>query len=78
MRVMVSQNGRIGMVPEAAMKGDLICLCVGCSVPMLLRKAQHGVQYTVVGECFFDGCMHGEALKRLEKAGAGENIFHIV
>lgn len=78
MRVMVSQNGRIGMVPEAAMKGDLICLCVGCSVPMLLRKAQHGVQYTVVGECFLDGCMHGEALKRLEKAGAGENIFHIV
>ena len=38
MRVMVSQNGRIGMVLEAAMKGDLICLCFGCSVPMLLRK----------------------------------------
>ena len=78
MRLMASQNGRVGMVPKAAMKGDLICLLFGCSVPMLLRKAQNGVQYTVVGECYVDGCMDGEAVEQREKAGACETTFHIV
>ncbi|KAJ2992241.1 hypothetical protein NUW58_g2233 [Xylaria curta] len=54
-RLMVSCNGRIGMVSEKAMKGDLVCVLFGCSVPVLLRKSEHGDSFTFVGECFLDG-----------------------
>lgn len=62
LRLMVSQNGRIGMVSEKAKKGDLICVLYGCSVPVILRDSGHGDSVTFVGECFLDGCMDGSAL----------------
>ncbi|KAF1970884.1 HET-domain-containing protein [Bimuria novae-zelandiae CBS 107.79] len=75
LRVMTSRNGRIGMVPEKAMKGDSICLLLGCSVPLVLRVSGPKGQFTVVGECFLDGCMYGEALGPED---APIETFHIV
>ncbi|KAJ6019738.1 hypothetical protein N7499_003179 [Penicillium canescens] len=66
LRLMVSRNGHIGMVSERAMKGDLICVLFGCSVPVLLRKSEQDNCVTFVGECFLDGCMDGSALERPE------------
>ncbi|OQE18710.1 hypothetical protein PENSTE_c017G02689 [Penicillium steckii] len=62
LRLMVSRNGRIGMVQEKAMKGDLICVLFGCNVPVLLRNSESGDGVTFVGECFLDGCMDGSVL----------------
>ncbi|KAJ5731691.1 uncharacterized protein N7483_006199 [Penicillium malachiteum] len=62
MRLMVSHGGRIGMVSEKAMKGDLICVLFGCDVPVLLRNIESGDSVTFVGECFLDGCMDGSVL----------------
>lgn len=75
LRLMTSRRGRIGMVAENAMKGDLVCLLYGCSVPIILRKHQHKNEFTVVGECFLDGCMNGEAL---DQGNAFDEIFRIV
>lgn len=66
LRLMVSRNGRIGMVLEKAMKEDLVCVLFGCSVPVLLRKSGYGDSFTLVGECFLDGCMDGSVLERGE------------
>lgn len=63
LRLMTSREGRVGMAPPNAMKGDLICILWGCNVPVLLRRrSEHEDQFLVVGECFVDGCMEGEAV----------------
>ncbi|KAK7908441.1 hypothetical protein PG985_015744 [Apiospora marii] len=63
LRLMISYNGRIGMVPEKAMKGDLVCILYGCSVPVILRDMAGDDGFSVVGECFLDGGMDGSILK---------------
>jgi hypothetical protein len=73
LRLMVSRHGRLGMVPEKAKKGDVVCILYGCSVPVLLRmlSSERGDDgdgddgLTLVGECFLDGCMDGSALEEI-------------
>ncbi|CAN8098610.1 unnamed protein product [Discula destructiva] len=60
LRLMVTCNGHVGMVPEKAEKGDVVCVLFGCSVPVLLRR--HLDSWTIVGECFLDGYMDGAGL----------------
>lgn len=74
LRLMISRNGHIGMVSEKAMKGDVICVLFGCSVPVLLRKSEDGDSFTFVGECFLDGCMDGSVLEQNELV---ERVFRI-
>jgi hypothetical protein len=63
LRMMTTRAGRIGMVPHKAMQGDLICILFGCSVPILLRRSGLEDEFVVVGECYLDNCMEGEALE---------------
>lgn len=73
--LMVSRSGRMGMVGEGAIKGALVCVLYGCSVPVLMRKCCNGGDsYTLVGECYLDGCMDGSLM---DKAGLEERIFTI-
>ncbi|PQE14200.1 heterokaryon incompatibility protein [Rutstroemia sp. NJR-2017a BVV2] len=64
LRLMVSRNGCMGMVSEKAMKGDLVCVLFGCSVPVLLRESDSGDSFSLVGECFLDGYMDGLGLEQ--------------
>lgn len=66
LRLMVSGMGHIGMATERAMKGDLICVLFGCSIPVLLRKSSYEDTFMLVGECFLDGHMNGSALGQPE------------
>jgi hypothetical protein len=75
MRLMITRAGRIGMVSEKAMKGDLICVLFGCSVPILLRKSELGDSFTFVGECFLDECMDGSVL---DQSDLLEETFRIM
>ncbi|KAI0536538.1 hypothetical protein GGR58DRAFT_514502 [Xylaria digitata] len=52
----------VGLVPEAAAAGDQVCLFHGGNVPFVLRKK--GPAYTLVGECYIQGIMNGQALQR--------------
>jgi hypothetical protein len=62
--VVSKERNLIGMVPSSAQLGDRICLLKGCSVPLLLRPSSGNgsdqKQWTLVGECYFHGVMHGE------------------
>lgn len=51
----------VGLVPEAALADDLICVFDGGRVPFVVRK--RGPAYTLIGECYVHGMMHGEALQ---------------
>lgn len=64
LRLMVTCDGRIGLVSEHAKKGDLVVILFGCSVPVLLRQSGDDGEDTffLVGECFLDGFMDGKGL----------------
>ncbi|KAI0546427.1 heterokaryon incompatibility protein-domain-containing protein [Xylaria curta] len=64
LRLAVSRQGRIGMAPEKALKGDLVCILYGCSVPVLLRRRAGDDGFSFVGECFLDRCMDGSILEQ--------------
>lgn len=55
-------DGRLARVPENAAVGDSICILHGSDIPYVLRLQEDG-SFTVVGECYVHGIMHGEALE---------------
>jgi hypothetical protein len=64
LRLMITRDGRIGLVSKKAKKGDLVAVLFGCSVPVLLRQTgeEENGTFTMVGECFLDGLMNGAGL----------------
>ncbi|USP80378.1 hypothetical protein yc1106_07652 [Curvularia clavata] len=60
-RFAVTKNGRFGLVPEAAKRGDLVCIPHGSRVPYILRPYKEKDLYQNIGEAFVHGLMHGEA-----------------
>ncbi|KAK0119427.1 hypothetical protein ONS95_010879 [Cadophora gregata] len=46
--------------PGEASPGDLVCVLLGCDVPMILR--QEGDHFILIGECYVEGMMHGEMI----------------
>ncbi|KAI0534913.1 hypothetical protein GGR58DRAFT_519816 [Xylaria digitata] len=65
-RFMVTEKGCMGTAPRAAELDDSIFILKGCNAPLILRPAENGT-YSVLGECYVDGVMHGEAMSDLEK-----------
>ena len=59
-RLLVTETGYIGMAPFEARKGDMVCLLLGCRVPVVLRKFGEG--YQLIGDVYVHGIMNGEAL----------------
>lgn len=68
-RFMITEMNRIGLGPDTLQDGDLVCVLLGCSVPVILRPttdlALAGC-YCFVGESYVHGIMDGEAGTRLE------------
>lgn len=57
----------MGLAPEACRDGDLICVLIGCSVPVILRPVDGSEgMYNFVGEVYAHGMMDGEAMRLLE------------
>lgn len=61
-RLITTDQGHLGMAPRQAMKGDVVAVLIGCSVPVVLRKSAAIEDYEVVGEAFMPEFMRGEAL----------------
>ncbi|KAL5315559.1 hypothetical protein ACEPPN_016427 [Leptodophora sp. 'Broadleaf-Isolate-01'] len=58
--VCATTRGDLGQVPFGTQPGDLVCILKGGIAPFLLRE--DGDCYRLVGECFVNGIMYGEAL----------------
>ena len=52
---------RFAWVPESSEVGDKICIIQGAKVPFVLRQQGNG-KYSLLGECWVEGVMRGEAL----------------
>jgi heterokaryon incompatibility protein (HET) len=77
-RLLVTERGYVGMAPPRAKKGDLICILLGCSVPVLLRRYSSEGLYQFVGECYVDGYMNGEALADTNLTSENKPVFRII
>jgi hypothetical protein len=56
-----TKRGYLGLAPEAAEKGDMVCILYGCSIPVVIREVEGG-NHELVGECYVHGMMDGAAL----------------
>ena len=64
-RLCKTENGLLGSASHYARLGDKIAVLSNCDMPMVLRpKGQH---YEVVGGCFVEGLMRGEAARGIEQ-----------
>lgn len=55
--------------------GDLVCIFLGCDVPLILRTIDD--YYELVGDCYIDGLMDGQAIEVLAGGGAGLMTFDL-
>lgn len=56
-------NGYIGVGPPSTKIGDEIFVIVGCQQPLVLRRhLRDSDEYSVVGECYVEGCARAEPL----------------
>ena len=57
---------RFGLAPNAVEVNDIICILLGCSVPVVIRKHGEGAEqyYKFIGEAYIYGMMDGEALEQ--------------
>ncbi len=74
-RLVVTEKGYLGLVPEHVRMDDLVAIVMGSQVPLVLREVQGGYQF--VGEAFVDGIMDGEALAE-RKEDEGSVLFRIL
>src|SRR6202035_3224075 len=65
-----------GLVPDRALKGDIICILVGCALPLVLRKIRD--HFVVVGESYVHGFMCGEILEMERKGEIKREEFVIL
>ena len=63
-RVIKTRAGLIGLAPALAKKGDLVTLCSGGKLAILLRTREEGFQ--LVGDCYVHGLMDGKVWCMLE------------
>jgi hypothetical protein len=61
-KVFLSGRGGLGLVPRSAWCGDLICVVYVSKAPCVLRRMEGSAEYfRVLGQCYLDGWMYGEA-----------------
>jgi len=60
----ITQKRLFGLAPDSAKTKDLICILLGCSVPVILRehKVSSDHYFELIGEAYISGMMDGEAL----------------
>jgi hypothetical protein len=66
-RLVTTDQGHLGMAPRQAIKGDVVAVLIGCSVPVVLRESKDASGYEVVGEAFIPGLMEGQAIDGSKK-----------
>jgi len=66
-KVIVTGKGSLGLAPRDAKEGDCVCILHGSVTPVVLRRCEEG--WTVVGQCYVEGVMRGEAVSWKEDEG---------
>jgi hypothetical protein len=70
----VSSKGYMGLSPLGTKVGDEICVLLGCSQPLVVRRV--GDHHLVVGQCYVYGMMFGEMMDEMEAGRLKAETFH--
>jgi hypothetical protein len=62
-RLFVTEGGYLGIGPWTLREGDAVSIIPGSYVPYLLRSGDKSGTFSIIGEAYIHGIMHGEALK---------------
>jgi len=66
-RFLETRNGSFGIAPNHVQVGDQMSIFSGGGVPFLLRNEDPGLLgYRLIGECYIDGIMKGDAYRESE------------
>ncbi|MCJ1447425.1 MAG: hypothetical protein MMC23_007936 [Stictis urceolatum] len=60
-RPFFTDSGQLGLGPSCVQIDDILVLVLGADMPYILREGEDG-KYRLVGECYVDGIMDGQAL----------------
>lgn len=74
-RFFLSKAGFVGAAPWNAKEGDVVCVLLGCSYPVILRSEDD--HYVLIGEAYIDDFMNGNAIDGLESGELVLEIFEI-
>lgn len=64
----------LGVGPESLKEGDQVWVIAGMYVPVVLRRAEEE-RWRLVGECFVEGIMNGEAVKDIDEKELKEVVL---
>ena len=72
---------RFGIAPSCANKGDIVCILLGCSVPVVLNpvdRTNPACGYRLMGEAYVHGLMDGEfpALSSYSRSSSNDIVAH--
>lgn len=68
-RLMISCKGYVGVVPLDAQQDNIVCVLLGCNIPMILRPAsvgEHNLAFRIVGSAYVYGSSEGEVMGWLQ------------
>ena len=78
-RLVAASDNRMGLAPSKADIGDLVCVLLGCDVPVILRRMDDSKEeYLFIGEAYFQGIMDGEALEQVDAGKLSLREFILV
>ena len=72
-RIFQTEKGFIGQGPATSTNGDIVCILLGCPVPMVLRVVKN--HYELVGEAYMHGIMQGEVIGSLDEGAISSQEF---
>lgn len=80
--IKTEQHSFVGLAPAETENGDLVAILYGCSVPVILRRVldpqSKEVVYRLIGECYIEGMMDGQALDIRDAMGTRTETLVIV
>lgn len=69
----IDTEGNMCLVPKAAHTGDSIVIVSGLALPLIVRSCDGG-EYEIIGDCYVNGYMDGEAMDENESKGQFEEM----
>lgn len=71
--ILALEEHTIGLGPPNTESGDVVCILHGSKLPIVLRR--QGDKWRLIGQCYVDGIMFGEAVTWAEDEAEGFEII---
>lgn len=77
-RLMITNEGVVGMAPCRARESDVVAVLFGCSLPLVLRNRGESEAWQLIGEGYAHGFMNGEVDALIKRGRKSIYRFRLV